>query len=396
MAYRTPNIKLRLEPVVIRSIIESSGMDHATIAQRLRVDRARVDGWARTGVIEYPKVKALAKCVKRSETLFLRSTPLKNERVPDYRMLPGAPEWLDTDDLPKVRRARYMQSAAREMMDAGGIATGPLVPTGTTVESSAADTAAEERVRLLVECHTDGTPRGSAGEIYRHLRTAVESMNILVFQYPLDTRGVRGLSLAGSDPCAILVNSREIAPARSFTLLHEYGHILLRRGGVCDEHGARHQDPDKIRVEAWCNRLAASILMPEVPFAAEMSRLEARLDDPLRIVEELAKRFKTSRFAAAVRALHLSGDGGAWPGYGGALGNIAGNCSRKQRPEGADGDNARPSYLDTLVSRLGRKYVRLVLSSHKGGIITSRDLGDYLGMKLRHLDRLLEKVPLDA
>ena len=369
-------------------------MDHATIAQRLRVDRARVDGWARTGVIEYPKVKALAKCVKRSETLFLRSTPLKNERVPDYRMMPGAPEWLDTDDLPKVRRARYMQSAAREMMDAGGIATRPLVPTGTTVESPAADTAAEERVRLSVGCHTDGTPRGSAGEIYRHLRTAVESMNILVFQYPLDTRGVRGLSLAGSDPCAILVNSREIAPARSFTLLHEYGHILLRRGGVCDEHDARHQDPDKMRVEAWCNRLAASILMPEVPFAAEMSRLEARLDDPLRIVEELAKRFKTSRFAAAVRALYLAGDGG--PGYGGALGSIAGRYSRRQRPEGGDGYDARPPCPDTLVSRLGKKYVQLVLSSHEGGIITSRDLVDYLGVRLKHLDGLLEKAPPDG
>ena len=42
MAYRTPNISLRLEPRVIRSIIESSGMDHATIAQKMRVDKVRV------------------------------------------------------------------------------------------------------------------------------------------------------------------------------------------------------------------------------------------------------------------------------------------------------------------------------------------------------------------
>ena len=224
MAYRTPNIKLSLEPRVIRSIIESSGMDHATIAQRMGVDKARVDGWARTGAIEYPRVRALAKCVRRSETLFLRTVPLKSENMPDFRMMPDAPEWLDAGDLPTVRRVRYMQSAAREMTDAKGIAAGLRIPAGITVGSDAGEMAAMERARLAVDCRADGTPRGSADEIYRRLRAAIEGANILVFQYSLGTRGVRGLSLAGpSAPCAILVNSREIAPARSFTLLHEYG-----------------------------------------------------------------------------------------------------------------------------------------------------------------------------
>lgn len=397
MAYRTPNIKLRLEPRVIRSIIESSGMDHSTIAQKMKVDKARVDGWTRTGVIEYPKVRDLARCVKRSETLFLRTVPLESETMPDYRMMPGAPERLDAADLPRVRRVRYMQSAAGEMMDARGISAEPRLPAGVTVESPAGETAAAERARLAVDCRADGTPSGSADEVYRRLRAAVEGMNILVFQYPLDTAGVRGLSLASPAPCAILVNSREIAPARSFTLLHEYGHVLLGRGGVCDEHGMLRQSSDKRRVETWCNRFAASLLMPEAPFAAEMSRLEARLDDPFRIAEELAGKFKTSRFAAMSRAAGLSG-GGAGPGYGGALGSMAGGCSRRQKAEdeSEDEDDSRPRYLDILVSRLGRGFIRLALSSHEGGVITSRDLGDYLGMKLKHLDRLLEKVPPDG
>ena len=396
MAYRTPNIKLHLKPRVIRSIIESSGMDHSTIAQKMKVDKVRVDGWARTGVIEYPKVKALAKCVKRSETLFLRTVPLASETVPDYRMTPGAPERLDAVDLPRVRRVRYMQSAAREMMDARGISAEPQVPTDITVESPADEMAAAERARLAVDCRADGTPRGSADEVYRRLRAAVEGANVLVFQYPLDTAGVRGLSLASPAPCAILVNSHEIAPARSFTLLHEYGHVLLGRGGICDEHGMLRQSSDKRRVETWCNRFAASLLMPEAPFAAEMSRLEAYLDDPFRIAEELAGKFKTSKFAAMSRAAGLSGGGGAGPGYGGALGSMAGSYSRRKKAGDEDEDDSHPPYLDTLVSRLGRGFIRLVLSSHEGGVITSRDLGDYLGMRLKHLDRLLEKVPPDG
>ena len=400
MAYRTPNIRLQLEPRVIRSIIESSGMDHSTIAQKMKVDKARVDGWARTGVIEYPKVRALAKCVKRSETLFLRTVPLESEELPDYRMMPGAPERLDAGDLPKVRRVRYMQSAAREMMDVGGTSAEPQIPTGITVGSPADGVAAAERARLAVECRADGTLRGSPDEIYRRLRAAIEGTNILVFQYPLTTMGVRGLTLASPAPCAILVNSSEIATAKSFTLLHEYGHALLGRGGVCDEHGMVRPNSDKKRVETWCNRFAASFLMPESPFAAEMSMLEARLDNPFRIAEELAEKFKTSRFAAMSRAAGLSG--GAGPGYGGALGSIAGSYSRRQKAvdddddEDEDRDDARPRYLDILVSRLGKKFIRLVLSSHEHGIITTHDLGDYLGMRLKHLDKLLEKVPPDV
>ena len=128
-----------------------------------------------------------------------------------------------------------------------------------------------------------------------------------------------------------------------------------------------------------------------------MARLESRTDDPLLIVGELAEKFKTSRFAAAVRAAGLSGgDGGAGPAYGGALRAIAGSHSRRQGPEEEDRDGARPPHLDALVSRLGKKFIRLVLSSHESGIITSRDLGDYLGMKLEHLDKLVEKVPPDG
>ena len=198
MPYRTPRIKLRLEPLVIRSIIESSGMDHDTIAQKLKVDRRRVDDWASTGVIEYSRVKALAKCVKMSENLFLSTVPPESEDLPDYRMLRGAPTRLDADDLPTVRRVRYMQSAAREMMDAQGIATEPDIPGGITADAPAEKSAREERARLAVAARPDGAIRGSSRDIYGMLRGAVEGLNVFVFQYPLATEGACGLSIADS------------------------------------------------------------------------------------------------------------------------------------------------------------------------------------------------------
>ena len=84
MPHRMPRIKLQLTPLVIRSVIESSGMDHDTIAQRLRVDRRQVDDWASTGSIEYAEVRALAKCVRMSENLLLSTVPPEREHLPDY------------------------------------------------------------------------------------------------------------------------------------------------------------------------------------------------------------------------------------------------------------------------------------------------------------------------
>jgi Zn-dependent peptidase ImmA (M78 family) len=45
--------------------------------------------------------------------------------------------------------------------------------------------------------------------------------------------------------------------------MHEYAHLLLRSGGLCDviaESGSSREDQN---LEARCNRIAASILMPE-------------------------------------------------------------------------------------------------------------------------------------
>lgn len=392
MGYRTPRIVLRLEPAVVRSIVESSGMDHAAIAQRLRVDRARVDGWIRTGVIEYAKVRALARCIRRSETLFLRTVPLEREHLPDYRMMRGAPERLDPADLPAARRVRYMLSAAKEMMGARGIARGPDIPAGVTVAAPADGAARAERARLGVAGHPDGPVAGSPSGIYRALRGVIENRNIFVFQLPLRTDGVRGLSMAGPGPCAILVNSRENDTARAFTLLHEYGHILLGRGGVCDEHGTARADSEKGRVEAWCDRFAASFLMPEAAFAAERGRLEGLLGDPSEVVGGLAKKFKAGRYAAASRAADLAG-GRYGAAYGGVLDGVAGRCSRGRAAAGKRGG---PRYFNVLASRLGRRFVELAVSSHEREVITTHDLADYLGIRVGRLDEFCESMGMAA
>ena len=64
-----------------------------------------------------------------------------------------------------------------------------------------------------------------------------------------------------------VINSKDSLAARRFTLMHEYGHILLKKGGLCVPQTPSKSTASTIQgVEAWCNRFAAFVLMPEVEF----------------------------------------------------------------------------------------------------------------------------------
>ena len=379
---------VRLEPSVVKWVIDSSGMGRDAVAQKTGVDRRLVDEWVRTGVMDYSKMGRLAGCVRRPEAILLLKSPPDDEDLVDYRLAHGAGPRLTPEDRVTIRSARYAQSMAREMMNDGGASTRPLIRGGVTTGDSAEDIADAERGRLAVGGRT-GT-RGPRG-LYRGLRDAIESLNILVFQYPMDIRGVRGLALTCKTPYAILINSRDPEAARAFAILHEYAHVLLRSGGICRERpDASAPGPAAQKTESWCSRFAASFLMPRGEFAAERRRCEEGLRDPAKVVDELAKRFKTSRYAAAVRAAGLPGSrhGAEYEG----LLRLAANAYRLAARRSARGG---PSLIDVRVAQMGRKFVRLVLSSYDSGLINARNAIDYLDMDARHFDGLRTKVHAD-
>lgn len=379
---------MSLEPSVVKWVIDSSGMDHDTVAQKTGVDKALVDRWVDTGVMEYSKMCLLADCVKRPEAILFLKSPPDDEELTDYRMAQATGQaGLSPKDRVTIRKARYAQSMAREMMEDGGDSTRPRIRGGVAVGDSAEDIAEWERGRLGARASTE---KSGSGSTYRGLRGAIESLNILVFQHPMDVRKVRGLTLTGKTPYAILVNSKDPEAARAFTILHEYGHVLLRNGGICDERSDTAV-PNIVsqRTESWCNQFATSFLMPKGEFVAERRRFEESLRDPDKVVEELAKKFRTSRYAAAVRAASLPGTR-LRGDYEGLL-RLAANSYRPAVRKSKGG----PAFVDVRVAQMGRKFIRLVLSSYDKGLINARNAIDCLDMDARHFDGLRARVHAD-
>lgn len=386
---------MSLEPAVVKWIVDSSGMAHADLAKRLKVDAATLGGWIKTGRMDYRKIDAMARCVKRPTALFLLKEPPEEEDIPDFRIMAGAVGGLGPEDRITVRRARYAQYVAGDMMGMLGTGPEPEISGETSVGDPPEEIAQRESEVLGLDDSGGRVVRGGTYGFYRRLRNSVEMRNILVFQDAMDVAAVRGIALTGSIPHAILVNSRDTDEAKSFTLLHEYGHVLLRRGGICSEQKLLRSSLTRDqKIETWCNRFAASVLMPRGPYMEELVRLEGKEMGARDAVGKLAEKFGTSRYAAAIRAVDLLGRtrGREYKNLVGVMANKF--ASKTSKKIGGEKKRSFASPVDRSVSRLGHKFVRLTLESYEKKTITSSDLIEYLKTDLKYLDKLRQRVHL--
>ena len=106
-------------------------------------------------------------------------------------------------------------------------------------------------------------------EAFRLLRSHAERAGIFVlllgnlgsYHTDLDVEVFRGFALLDDFAPFVVVNPKDSAGARSFTLLHELAHLWLREPGVS---AGDPTDP----VEVYCNRVASSFLLPHNELAS--------------------------------------------------------------------------------------------------------------------------------
>jgi Zn-dependent peptidase ImmA (M78 family) len=138
-------------------------------------------------------------------------------------------------------------------------------------------------------------PESANSQVFNFWRGLLEHSGVLVFQttkISLDT--FRGLSVHHDELPIVMVNGGDSPAGRTFTLFHEIAHLVNRTSGLC----ALRESVDE---EAIANNFAANFLMPETAVRANL-RFQ---DNPPVAAEHLARHFKVSNLAAAVRLRRL-------------------------------------------------------------------------------------------
>ena len=99
-----------------------------------------------------------------------------------------------------------------------------------------------------------------AYRLFSYLRDVLEDSNVLVFQFSMPVEDARGFALADDLPSIVVINSKDTIEARLFTLMHEFGHILLGETVIdIPDESLKNRN----NVERWCNAFSSSFLLPE-------------------------------------------------------------------------------------------------------------------------------------
>jgi len=363
--------------------LSSSGWKAEDISQRLGVEPKEIKNWI-SGKSS-PSLKQLqetAKIVKRPLAVFFLSEPPAEPPLPkDYRVNPDRSGEFDKETLLAIRRARRLQKVSRDLIEDQKGSVDPAVDS-VSIGEDPRKCAARQRARFAMDKDFYKGLRDSY-DAFNSLRMLVEGSNVFVFQMRMPTEDARGFVLTDAFPAVIVVNSSDQIEARIFTLVHELGHVVLRKTGIDNPEmalGMSRLD----QVERWCNEFAAEFLLP-----TELAKEVFQLDRNTLLEEEtmirLSKKLKVSKSMLLVRMKDLRF---IEPGeLNTALSDLRSRGIR-HKEEGFGGET-----VDKRVIReRGRKFVELVARNVERGSLDYADAIDFLSIKLRDFDRVMAKA----
>lgn len=378
-------------PDVLRWAREAVDVTLSDAAKRAGVSEQRIQAWE-SGEEEptLAKLRALAKLYQRPlSVFFLPKPPTTFDAMRDFRRLPGQADHSWSRPLHKVyRRALEQQAIAAELIEADGETPEFVIPKGT-VEMFPEDAGVLAREALGVTLASQFAWR-KPEEAFAGWMEAVEAEGVYVLRTSdVALEEMRGFSISKGPIPVIVVNALDWPRGQVFTLLHEFAHLMLREGGLCDllepESGQGQQ------VETWCNAVAAATLMPASAFLDnDVLQPPATRTWEDEVLAQLSARWGVSQEAIIRRLVTLNRATMAF--YLQKRAEYQAIYAERREEEKIRRRQSRssggpPPYRMTVRDR-GKPYVRLVLDAYQRDQITSSSVSNLLSLKLKHLTAL--------
>ena len=248
---------------------------------------------------------------------------------------------------------------------------------------------AELRALLRVTLQTQRTWRNPRAS-YNAWRAALEGAGTLVFQ----VTGVRpaemlGFSLSDRPLPVIGVNRKLHLNSRTFTLLHEFTHILLERSGICDIDESVQRPPEEQRPEIFCNAVAAAALVPRDallahPFVSPFPRARDWSEDEL---GSLGREFGVSNEVILRRLLTA---GRTTPDFYGRRRAAWGRLFDAPDTASDPAADYKRNMPQEVISDLGRPFTNLVVDSYLNSFTSLSDVSRHLGLRADKVAKVRE------
>lgn len=383
---RTKPIAVNVEPSVLKWLIESSGRTREEIAKRLNTSTRNIEKMeSGEKKPSFRQLEELAVIFKRPVASFLLSKPLTEKPKPkDYRMLPDKTNKFDKKTVFVMRHARRLQELSKELSRNVDYETkSKIEKVKITDNAEVIALKFREKFNLTEEKQRKfKTPY----ELFNYLRDILEDQNIYLFQFSMPVEDARGFVFVDETPTVIVVNTKDNIEARIFSLMHEFGHILLGES-VIDLPDATHTFKDD--VEKWCNEFASAFLLPKDIAKSSFDTNKVNLTQK-ETLKYLSNRYKVSKAMLLLNMLKLNYIGRT--DYDAILSRFKKEDIKPTKKEGEEGTGGGiPSEVRCL-SEVGNKFVSLVANNYDRNHITYTDALNYLSIKSKSFDKVLSKA----
>jgi len=382
-------LEAHITPEIVRWARERLHVSTEELAQKVPVKPDKLVEWE-TGHDQpsFRQARQISKALRIPfGYLFLAQPPAEPIPIPDLRTIADAESArLSVDLVDVLHDALRKQDWYRERLRAEEFEPLPFVG-AFAMTTPHEDVADDVRDTLGIDSGLRQRSR-SWEEFLRFLVLNAEEKRILVMRNsvvgnnshrPLSVREFRGFAL--SDPIAplLFINSRDAKAAQIFTLVHELAHLWIGESGVSNLNMRGRPSEERSRIERYCNRVAAEVLIPSGELRNHWNPRES-LDEA---VFNLVREFRVSSLVVLRRALDL-----------GLIDRDAFfqrydiEVARQRPVRTSKGGDPFATYW----TRNSKRLTEAVLSSAFEGQMLYRDAALLLGVKVKTLQGLADRL----
>ena len=334
----------------------------------------------------YPQLEKLADKLKVPVAVFFfPARPHVEPIQQSFRTLPSA----QFEEIPPkvrllLRKAKAYQLGLAELNrgrnPASTLITRDLRP---SANAKIEEIAADVRTHLGVSFQDQFEWKNSDIAL-KSWRRAFYNVGIYIFKdsFGRDHEEYSGFSLHDDEFPIVYVNNSTTRTRQIFTIFHELAHLLFHTSGLAtsSDDFIDELSGDPRRIEIVCNEMASKTLVPDDFFDEVFEELfgtSRTMEDSRSLAEDLANRFCVSRemiYRKFLERRYVSQDE-----YTSAAGEW-----NSQRTKSGNGGNKYYTWL----AYLGREYISLAFARYYQGVISFEELGDFLDIKPRNLEKL--------
>jgi Zn-dependent peptidase ImmA (M78 family) len=362
-------MRVDVKPELLRWACKRAGLDTYVLSDRV----PQLSAWEKGET--KPTLKQIEKFAKTVHApvgyFFLPKPPEEQLPIPDFRVAKNeyidqpSPDLLETIYLSQQRQ-EWFNEYARSIGETGCPFVG-VADLRQDVEAIAGrirhalgfDVAERRQMRTWEEALRQFIEQADNVGILVMVNGVVGNNN----HRKLNPAEFRGFALSDKQAPLIFINGSDTKSGQMFTLAHELAHIWLGKTGLSDI------EPVSVpsnKIEIWCNRVAAEILVP----LAALKKEYRKTDDLFPEVNRLARCFKVSTLVILRRVHdigHLTKDE-LWTAYREELERLQ---DITKKPGG--------DFYRTQAARVSKRFARALVASTLEGQTLHRDAFRLLG-----------------